>query len=66
MLNKLVGSGRPNVMAAEGLVGASDGAHDLSAGLSRCEIAGGVGIYSADTSYHRELLRLGCHQRCAM
>lgn len=59
MLNKLVGSGRPNVMAAEGLVGASDGAHDLSAGLSRCEIADGVGTCSADTSYHREVCPLG-------
>jgi hypothetical protein len=55
MLNEISRFGSPYVLAAEGSVGTSDGAHDLSAGRSRCEIAGGVGIYSADTSYHREL-----------
>ena len=34
MLQKLAGSGRLNVLAAEGLIGTSDDAHELFAGLS--------------------------------
>jgi hypothetical protein len=49
MLDKISGFGSPQCLGSWRSVGSSDGAHDLSAGLFRCQIADGVGTYSADS-----------------